>query len=538
MKPVVPVPTIQNRYGAPSPTPATNAAHVPSPSGNIASLADGMNPDCCALASEAPVRTNTCCAAGAHKRKVTPPATASAPTGVPRSTPALVVAMTPSGSVVPAQHEQEEVLVRRVDEAVQVPPLEQREVPRLKRAHLEAALAVRHLRPVADHHDPRTIADHHERLLVIAVAVQTDRGVGAEDMEVHVVNRHKLLAPSARRVLVPEGVKAPGRNLTAELPPGGLIIREEVAVFEEGDAAVRIGTRADVEEVVPAAQDHAELKLVVRAAKRIPHRPVGGGPRYFEVQRPRGVERVVRRHLMGGAIGERLVKRFAREVLGPARQESTVGDERAAVERGLAARVERRAKVGRRTRPSPNLDRIACRLRVIGNRQRSGHRILPHSNPQPDGGAQPAAALAGKHGVGAGAIAEPQEWSRPGARGRQTAHHLGVRRRERFHVLLLEVALVVLLLWVVWVEDIAVRKLRPVEHEFPDREEILQLAARILLAAGRKLDVLDERHELNDRIVVVVVLVDARFNRKDLPVKDLHDAPPWIRRSGRGRRRI
>jgi hypothetical protein len=80
-------------------------------------------------------------------------------------------------SVVPTKHEQEDVLVTRIHESVQVATLEHRQMTSSQGAHFETAVALGHLAPVADDHEALAV-EHEEHLLVVAVAVQPDAAVG------------------------------------------------------------------------------------------------------------------------------------------------------------------------------------------------------------------------------------------------------------------------------------------------------------------------------------------------------------------------
>ena len=95
--------------------------------------------------------------------------------------------------------------------------------------------------------------------------------------------------------LLPNASKFQGSSSRASSPRAlvGAVVRQQRAVLERADAAVRVGAEADRQVVVPAADEHLEaepVRAVLRAAA------VGrGGPRHVEVQRQDRVHRVLRR---------------------------------------------------------------------------------------------------------------------------------------------------------------------------------------------------------------------------------------------------
>src|SRR5262245_20739272 len=131
----------------------------------------------------------------------------------------------------------------------------------MQRTHLEAAFPARHLAPVAHNH-VRAPLHEKENLLVIAMAVQPYAAARIQQMQIHVIDGEEVF-PATAIVLDAVRIKVPRLERPAKLTASRVasVVRQQVSILQETDAAVRIGTHADAEIVVPPAQDHIELVL-------------------------------------------------------------------------------------------------------------------------------------------------------------------------------------------------------------------------------------------------------------------------------------
>ena len=208
--------------------------------------------------------------------------------------------------IITAEHEQLYVFVGRVHQSVEVAALEHREVAGAQRPDFERSLALRHLAPVADHH-VCTSLKHQEDFLVVAMPVQPDAAFGLKDVQIHVVHGHEWFGRVVV-VLRSERIEVPRLKLTLKLTASGIaaVVRYEIPVFQEPDAAMRIWTDASTEKVVPTAQHHVELVVIVAPAFRVPHPLVDVAPRDLDKQRQDRMHRGVGRHLTHVTIVEAL----------------------------------------------------------------------------------------------------------------------------------------------------------------------------------------------------------------------------------------
>src|SRR5213075_738319 len=109
--------------------------------------------------------------------------------------------------------------------------------------------------------------EEEKDLLVVAMAMQSDRAERVEQMKVHVVDAEELLAP--RPVgLAGERVEHPWLDRASQLAGAGeaAVVGEEVAILEQSHAAMRAAAPARPLERIPAAHDHVELVLIIRAS--------------------------------------------------------------------------------------------------------------------------------------------------------------------------------------------------------------------------------------------------------------------------------
>src|SRR4030095_14522729 len=84
------------------------------------------------------------------------------------------------------------------------------------------------------------------------------------------------------------------------------VVRQKIPIFQESDAAVRIGTHASAEKVVPPAERHVELIAIIASAFRVPHTLVHVRPPDFDRQRQDRVHRRVGVYLTHVTIVETL----------------------------------------------------------------------------------------------------------------------------------------------------------------------------------------------------------------------------------------
>src|SRR5438094_4842433 len=134
--------------------------------------------------------------------------------------------------------------------------------------------------------------------MFVAMPMKPYAAFGLKDVQVHVVHSHERFGRIVV-VLRSERIEVPRMELTLKLTAPGItaVVRHEISIFQESDAAMRIGTDASTEEVVPPAQHHVELVVIVASTFRVPDTLVDVAPRHLDKQREDRMHRGLGRHL-------------------------------------------------------------------------------------------------------------------------------------------------------------------------------------------------------------------------------------------------
>ena len=155
-----------------------------------------------------------------------------------------------------------------------------------------------------------------------------------------------------------------------------------------------------------------------------------------------------------------------------------------AARRGRRHRATCRRARNEGRRGSPTARFRSDRRGVVRHGQQAARRARPHLQPELERRSRRAVFRLPQRRIGSGLIGQPQERPGPVAGRRPAADERRGRGAERFHVLLLEVGLVVLPRGI---EHVRVATRRAVQLEVVDREQILQIVAQIPLAINRQL---------------------------------------------------
>src|SRR5262245_62564158 len=280
---------------------------------------------------------------------------------------------------------------------------------------------------------------------------------------------------------------------------------------------MRIRTDANTEVSFPATQDHVELVMMVCSVHRIPDLFIGCSPCDLDMEGQSRMEGM----LWSDLIGELSFQSLACEFIATALDKLWRRYQFAAIEGQLPARIECGAKVRQRPGPSPQFDRIAIGLLVVGHRHGKWRQRGPYLCPEFHRGAWHSSGGGSQHRIGSAAIRQSYEGPDPCSGGGLPAKDLSVVERECRNVLLLKIRFHILQFGV---ENVAVGRTGPVELQRTDRKKELQFLESVALAARRKMRRFHETEQTRERVVLVVIRRNTWANRNDFGMKNLHGA--------------